>query len=96
VGRGEDQTPRNAYNKFTTPFFTYGRRHSEDPGDERRIAESLARGNRTADVAKRFEISDCRISQLRASLRKVGGRSSAMSRQPRCRPSGTVAHGRPI
>jgi len=32
---------------------------------DRRIAESLAEGNRTADVARKFKISSGRISQLR-------------------------------
>ncbi|MEI8372332.1 MAG: hypothetical protein WCJ35_05775 [Planctomycetota bacterium] len=35
---------------------------------DRRIAESLAAGNRTADVAKKFKISAGRISQLRREL----------------------------
>jgi hypothetical protein len=32
------------------------------------IAESLAVGNRTSEVAKQFDVSDCRISQLRREL----------------------------
>jgi DNA-directed RNA polymerase sigma subunit (sigma70/sigma32) len=35
---------------------------------DRRIAESLAIGNRTSDVAKRFDVSAGRISQLRREL----------------------------
>ena len=35
---------------------------------DRRIAESLAIGNRTSDVAERFELSEGRISQLRREL----------------------------
>jgi transposase-like protein len=35
---------------------------------DRRIAESLAIGNRTSDVAKRFDVSSGRISQLRREL----------------------------
>jgi len=35
---------------------------------DRRIAESLAIGNRTSDVAKRFDVSPGRISQLRRGL----------------------------
>jgi len=35
---------------------------------DRRIAESLAAGNRTADVARKFKISAGRISQLRREL----------------------------
>ncbi len=35
---------------------------------DRRIAESLALGNRTSDVAKRFDVSAGRISQLRREL----------------------------
>ena len=35
---------------------------------DRRIAESLAIGNRTSDVAKRFDVSAGRISQLRKEL----------------------------
>ncbi len=35
---------------------------------ERRIAESLAEGNRTRDVARRFRISAGRVSQLRREL----------------------------
>jgi len=35
---------------------------------DRRIAESLAAGNHTADVARRFQISAGRISQLRREL----------------------------
>lgn len=35
---------------------------------DRRITESLAPGNRTQDVAKRLQVSDGRISQLRREL----------------------------
>jgi hypothetical protein len=35
---------------------------------DRRIAESLALGNRTSDVAKRFKVSAGRVSQLRREL----------------------------
>jgi DNA-binding NarL/FixJ family response regulator len=35
---------------------------------DRRIAESLAEGNRTADLARKFKISAGRISQLRREL----------------------------
>jgi len=35
---------------------------------DRRIAQSLAIGNRTGDVAKRFDVSAARISQLRREL----------------------------
>ena len=35
---------------------------------DRRIAESLALGNRTGDVAKRFKVSAGRVSQLRREL----------------------------
>ena len=35
---------------------------------DRRIAESLAIGNRTSDVAERFELSEGRISQLRREM----------------------------
>ena len=35
---------------------------------DRRIAESLAIGNRTGDVAKRFDVSAGRVSQLRHEL----------------------------
>jgi hypothetical protein len=35
---------------------------------DRRIAESLAVGNRTGDVAKRFNVSAGRVSQLRREL----------------------------
>ena len=35
---------------------------------DRRIAESLAIGNRTGDVAKRFDVSAGRVSQLRREL----------------------------
>jgi hypothetical protein len=35
---------------------------------DRRIAESLALGNRTTDVAKRFEVCAARVSQLRREL----------------------------
>jgi len=38
------------------------------PRRDRRIAESLALGNRTRDVAKRFDVSAGRISQLRREL----------------------------
>ena len=40
------------------------------PRRDRRIAESLALGNRTRDVAKRFDVSAGRISQLRRELAK--------------------------
>jgi hypothetical protein len=32
------------------------------------IAESLAMGDRTSEAARKFEVSDCRISQLRREL----------------------------
>jgi hypothetical protein len=35
---------------------------------DRRVAESLAIGNHTSDVAERFELSESRISQLRREL----------------------------
>ena len=35
---------------------------------DRRIAESLAIGNRTSDVAQRFDVSAGRVSQLRREL----------------------------
>jgi hypothetical protein len=35
---------------------------------DRRIAESLALGNRTGDVAKRFDVCAARVSQLRREL----------------------------
>jgi len=38
------------------------------PRRVRRIAESLAVGNRTSDVAKRFKLSAGRISQIRREL----------------------------
>jgi hypothetical protein len=38
------------------------------PRRDRKIAESLAVGNRTSEVAKQFDVSDCRISQLRREL----------------------------
>ena len=35
-----------------------------------RIAESLAEGNRTLDVARRFKVSPGRISQIREEFRQ--------------------------
>jgi hypothetical protein len=40
------------------------------PRRDRHIAESLAVGNRTSEVAKKFDVSDCRISQLRGELKR--------------------------
>ena len=37
---------------------------------DRRIAETLALGNRTSDVAKKFNVSEGRVSQLRRELAK--------------------------
>jgi hypothetical protein len=38
------------------------------PRRDRRITETLALGNRTSDVAKRFRVTEGRISQLRREL----------------------------
>jgi FixJ family two-component response regulator len=35
---------------------------------DRRIAETLALGHRTQDVARRFQVSEGRVSQLRREL----------------------------
>jgi len=40
------------------------------PNRDRRIAEMLATGEKTGDVAQRFHLSAARISQLRSLLRK--------------------------
>lgn len=40
------------------------------PPRDRRIAEALANGNRTTDVARRFQISLARVSQLRREFYK--------------------------
>ena len=40
------------------------------PRRNRRITVTLALGNRTSDVAKRFSVSEGRISQLRRELAK--------------------------
>ena len=46
------------------------RRLAQDPPRrDRKVALDLARGNRTGDVARKYELSDGRISQLRKELR---------------------------
>lgn len=46
----------------------HGRRLKGLKRRDRRIAESLALGNRTTDVAKRFKVCAGRVSQLRREL----------------------------
>jgi hypothetical protein len=41
------------------------------PRRNRRIAEFLALGNRTSDAARKFRVSEGRVSQLRGELRKA-------------------------
>ena len=51
---------------------------------DRRIAQSLALGNCTGDVAKRFKVSAGRVSQCCAvSWPRAGGRSWATSPRPK-------------
>jgi hypothetical protein len=43
------------------------------PRRDRKIAESLAIGSRTSEVAKQFDVSECRISQLRREFAESWG-----------------------
>jgi DNA-binding NarL/FixJ family response regulator len=50
---------------------------SQMPSRRRRIAECLAQGEQTRDVAKQFRISAGRISQLREQFRRSWERFQA-------------------
>ena len=56
---------------------------------DRRIAESLAIGNRTSDVAERFELSEGRISQLRRELAESWKSFTGETTAPATRTPGT-------
>ena len=68
------------------------------PSKSRRIAKMLANGERTTDVARRFGLSDGRISQIRTELPRPGTASSAMRkrRKPPPWPHSRMGNGRPI
>jgi len=63
------------------PFANWLRRLSRR---NRRIAQFLALGNRTSDTARKFKVSEGRVSQLRRELAESWRAFVGMSRRGRC------------